>query len=190
MEAHSLKADVLRGPRISLRAVEPRDYAELRRVELSGQLAFRWRHHGTHEPPEVYASSLWADVLFNFLAFRTDNGEPFGIVSGYRPDMVGGHLCLAAARFERGVGLSTEMVAAVAIAIDYAFIGWPFRKVYLETPEYNLGQFLRDGRQSPFEVEARLREHVFLSGSYWDLVILSVSRNRWSEIADTYRRFI
>lgn len=177
------------GRRYCLRPIEPRDYPDLRRVELSGPLAFRWRHHGVHEPPESYAASLWSDVLFNFLAVERDSGLPFGIVTGYRPDLANGHLCVAAARFQPASGLSGAMVGAVALAIDYAFAGWPFRKLYLETPEYNLDQFLRDERASPFEVEARLREHVFLADRYWDLVILSLSRDQWSRTAGLYQRF-
>ena len=72
------------------------------------------------------------------------------------------------------------MVEAVALAIDYAFETWPWRKLYLEVPEYNLELF-RSGLDRYFvRDKGVLREHVYLDGRYWDVHVLAITREMWA----------
>lgn len=46
---------ILVGKVVRLRAVEPRDYEILRRIELSGAMIRTYRHRGATPSPEAYA---------------------------------------------------------------------------------------------------------------------------------------
>lgn len=178
----------LRGSRVALRPIEVADYPALRRAELSDELALRWRHHGRHDPPEAFGASLWLDSLFHFLAYDIRTSDIIGIVSSYSPYWEGGSCYLAAARIGDQSRMGSKMVGAVALAIDYIFNGWPIRKIYFETAEYNFVQF--DGAVGRFlEEEGRLREHVFLNGRYWDQIILALWRSTWTSQGYVARRF-
>lgn len=168
----------------------PEHTAGLRNLELSEELAFRWRHAGAHPSPEQHSASLWADVLCSFLVLDRDNGAaPLGLVTAYQPDHSNGHCRVAAARFGSSTTSGRHVMRGIALLLDYLFRGWPFRKVYFEVPEYNLGQ-LASGVGSLFVEEARLPDYLFLDGRYWSLSFLTVSRERWPEERERLSRFI
>ncbi len=168
----------LEGARVRLRPLEPIDYAGLRRQELTAQLAFRWRHHGAHEPPEFFPNSLWAHALVHFIVEDKIQNVSIGIVSAYGADFQTGTIYIAAAKFDSKLEVGSRIVGSIGLLIDYLFQGWPLRKIYFETPEYNLQQF--EGAVGWLLVEeARFREHVFLNGRYWDQVVLTLWRDNW-----------
>ena len=74
------------------------------------------------------------------------------------------------------------MVFGVALFIDYVFTCWDFHKLYLEVSEYNAGQF-QSGIGRLFDLEARLREHLWYGGRHWDELILALYRQTWEERA-------
>ena len=176
-EASSANARLSSGD-VSLRPIVATDALWLREAELSEFLAFRWRHHGVHLSPEQYAEAMWTGVLCQFIVVSGDS--PVGIVVAYDPDFVGGHCKVGAAKFQPI--LTTRLVTGVTLLINYLFKGWPFRKLYLEVPEYNLPE-IASAVDSLFAVEAVLREHVFLDGIYWPLHVLSTDRARWGEFS-------
>ncbi len=168
----------------------PEHAAGLRNLELSEELAFRWRHAGAHPSPEQYSASLWTDVLCSFLVLdKSHDAAPLGLVTAYQPDHSNGHCRVAAARFGPAGPSGRHVMRAVALLLDYLFRGWPFRKIYFEVPEYNLGQF-GSGVGSLFVEEARLPDYVFLDGRYWSLTFLTVSRERWPTEREHLSRFI
>jgi hypothetical protein len=178
----------LTGKRIRLRPLEPSDYAGLRRQELGEHLSFRWRHHGAHDQPEAFADALWAGALVHFIVEDLRGGVPLGIVSAYGADFATGTVYVAAAKFSGGVETGSRFVGAIGLVGDYLFNGWPFRKVYFETAEYNLAQF--DGAMGwLFVEEARFREHIFLGGRYWDQIVLALWRDTWTEQRTRLVRF-
>jgi len=63
--------------------------------------------------------------------------------------------------------------------ISYLFRVWPFRKVYLESIAFNTEQF-GNVPASLFVEEARLHDHVFYDGAYWDTVTMAVYREAWN----------
>jgi hypothetical protein len=178
----------LAGRRTSLIPLEAVHYGALRRVELGADLAYRWRHHGRHEAPEHFAESLWSSSVANFLVGSERHDGPVGITSLYNLDLATGSCYLAAARFTHGMELGPRIIGAVALTLDYAFDCWPLRKVHMEVPEYNFHQIARI-TQDLAVVEAKFEKHVFLKGQYWDLNIVTVWRDKWSELSSRYLRF-
>ena len=63
--------------------------------------------------------------------------------------------------------------------MDYLFVSFPFRKVYLESLDFNYAQWGLSGGSELAREEGRLTEYSFLDGRYWDLRILSVEREAW-----------
>lgn len=158
----------------------PEHTAGLRNLELSEELAFRWRHGGSHPAPDQYAASLWTDVLCNFLVFDTSSsdGSPIGLVSAYQPDHPNGHCRIAAARFAPSTVAGRHVLRGAMLLLDHVFRGWPFRKVYFEVPEYNLPQF-SSGIGTLLIEEARLADYLYLDGRYWSMCFLAMTREHW-----------
>jgi len=175
---------------VRLRALDAGDLDWLRRAETDAQLAFRWRLHGAHPSPMEYADQVWAGTLALFVveaqpsADRPDGGL-LGLVSAYQPDHRNGHCRVAAARLDPAGSADALFLGGVALFLDYLFQGWSFRKVYLETPEFNVGQFRSAIDRGVMRVEARLEEFVYLDGSYWDVLFLAVGREAWGRFGQT-----
>jgi hypothetical protein len=162
----------------------------LRTLELSSELAFRWRHSGQHLSPAEYADAAWHDVLCAFLVFdgAAERG-PRGIVTAYQADHVNGHCRVAAARFGPADTPAFAVVRGMTLLFEYLFKGWPFRKLYLEVPEYNLSQ-IASITEDLCPEEGRLASYCYLDGRYWDWIFLSVSRERWIEGRAPYLGFV
>jgi hypothetical protein len=178
-DAAETNIPVLSNGSVRLRALSLRDTEWLRDAETDEFLAFRWRLHGAHPNP-FDAEQIWVGALALFVVERASDASVMGILSAYQADQRNGHCRVAAARLEPGKSMDTGFMSAVAIFFDYLFGGWPFRKLYLETPEFNVPQFASVIDRGLMSVEARLREFVFLSGRYWDMLFLSVSRETWN----------
>jgi hypothetical protein len=121
-----------------------------------------------------------------------DNSTPdevLGIVVGYDADFRNGHAKVGAARFTDGTAHSLQFVRGAFLFFEYLFRGFPFRKLYLEVPEYNLAQFA-SGLDSLFELEGSLRAHTWFDDRYWDLHFLALSRDRWRTESTRRARFI
>lgn len=170
---------------VRLRALGPHDLDWLRAAETDEFLAFRWRLRGGHPSPSDYVEQIWGSALAVFVVEQAADGRPIGIVSAYQPDHRNGHCRAAAARLYPDGSMDTSFMAGISLFFEYLFTGWPFRKLYLETPEYNLGQFSSAVDRGILRVEARLEEFVFLADRYWDMLFLSVSRESWSAFRTT-----
>lgn len=180
-------------PKLEARGVRlvplaPEHLSGLRALELSTELAFRWRHAGAHTSPEQYAASSWNDLLCSFLVFNpADLSSPRGIVSAYQADHANGHCRVAAARFGPSERPALTVMRALVLLFDYLFAGWRFRKLYFEVPAYNLPQFRSAVGQVLVE-EGRLNDYVYLNGEYWDWVFLALTRERWAETKSHFSR--
>lgn len=176
--------------RVRLRALAPHDLDWLRAAETDEHLAFRWRLRGGHPAPGDYAEQLWSGVLALFVVEPVVLGPgrprpPLGIVSAYQADHRNGHCRVAAARLQPDDSMDSSFLGGVSLFFDHLFRGWPFRKLYLETPEYNLPQFASAVDRGILRVEARLEEFQYLSGRHWDMLFLSVSRDSWAAFTTT-----
>jgi len=72
----------------------------------------------------------------------------------------------------QGSGIAAE---PARIFLDYLFDVWPFHKLYLELPEFNLPQFASAAGRG-LHVEARMRNHHYHQGRRWDQIILAAYR--------------
>lgn len=66
-----------------------------------------------------------------------------------------------------------------ALFIEYVFSSFPLRKLYAEAVAFNLEQF-SSVTNLLFSLEGRLVEHEWHYGRYWDVSILSLTRERWT----------
>lgn len=170
---------------VRLRALAPHDLDWLRAAETDEHLAFRWRLRGAHPAPGDYADQLWNGVLALFVVEPVVPGMPLGIVSAYQADHRNGHCRVAAARLLPDESMDSSFLGGVSLFFDHLFHGWPFRKLYLETPEYNLPQFASAVDRGILRVEARLEEFQYLAGRHWDMLFLSVTRDSWEQFTTT-----
>jgi RimJ/RimL family protein N-acetyltransferase len=108
--------------------------------------------------------------------------QPIGLVTAYRPNFQDQHAYLGVARFGSGTR-SPAMMLGLGLFLRYVFQCWSFRKLYIETQEFNYEQFA-SGVDRYFEVEGRLREHSFYGGRHWDQLTLAIYRETWMGIAE------
>jgi len=169
----------LEGRWIRLRPVTPDDYAYLYALTTGPEASLRWRYHGLAVSPEAFEESLWNGVTVQFIAASIASGEPLGLVVAYNTSQRN-RFTYVAAVFDpgRAGGAALE---AVALLVDHAFAVLDLRKVYAEVSEFNLPQFA-SVTEGILTEEARLHEHLYLDGRYWDNVFLSVTAERWHEV--------
>lgn len=175
--AQGFRVSPLHGRFVFLRVVNPDDYRFLRSVELSGELGVRWRYRGSTVSPEQWAQGLWQGTLAQYLVVGVDDPNPLGLVAVYQANYQDGYAFVAG----EGFGISRPsplMMFGLALFIDYVFTCWNFHKLYLEVAEYNAGQF-SSGIGRLFDLEGRLRQHLWYDGRRWDQLILAIYRDKW-----------
>jgi hypothetical protein len=178
----------LSGRRVFLRPVLVSDYDAILLAELSEPLAHRWRHRGSTPRPEEFAQRLWNGVLAQFLVCRATDLQPIGLVLSYGADLRASHVHLAATKFDAN-DQSPLLLYGLTLFVNYLFVHWGFRKLYVEVPEFNAGQF-GSGSGRLMTEEGRLREHLFFDGRYWDQVVYAVYRSDWDERSKDWLRVI
>jgi len=173
----------LAGRRVALRPITERDYAFLMALATDERVGYRWLFRGETPSPEQFLTRLWQDVLVQFVVCRTADGTAIG------------HVILTRANFRDGTGVVSVVVdpqlAGVGFGLEasdlffnYVFRMFNFHKLYGETVEFNLQQFA-SGLKGLLHEEARLREHHFCDGRYWDYMIVAVYRDEWEAAAIT-----
>jgi hypothetical protein len=175
----AVRTPVLSNDIVRLRALRVADLDWLREVETDELLAFRWRLRGGHPSPHDFVDQLWHGLLVMFVVEKVADSSAIGILSAYQADQRNGHCRVAGARLALDGSMDTSFLSGLAMFFDYLFAGWPFRKLYLETPEFNLVQFASAVERGILAVEARLTDFVFLMDRYWDVVFLAVTREMW-----------
>lgn len=172
----------LEGPGFRLRSVTPEDVRLLFEIATSPDNLVRWRHRGTTPSWDAFAQGLWAGVQCQFIVEGRD-GKPLGLVSAYDTDHRSGHAWLAVLMSEAapaGLGI----LAAVRF-LDYLFHTFAFRWVYMEALEFNYASF-ETGKQTLFTEIARLPEHEFHGGRYWDRIYTRVSRDEFETVRTVF----
>ncbi len=185
MSSGELVVAPLRARHVYLRPVAPADYAFLQMLETAGDIAPRWRHRGVTPSPEEWVHALWAGVLVQFLVVGVRNNKPIGRVLVYNANFQDRHAYFAALRFEPA-NRSPLMVYGISLFLRYVFTNWPFEKLYMEVPEYNLAQFA-SGLDRFFSVEGRLTGHLRTGAQRWDQLILAIHREQAAANAERLR---
>jgi acyl carrier protein len=165
----------LRSRHVYLKPIDPSDYPLLQMLETVGDPAPRWRHRGVTPSPDQWAQVLWAGVLVQFMVVGIHTNKPIGRVVIYQPNFQDRYAYFAAMRFDTR-DRSPLMVFGISVFLRYVFSYWPFDKLYLEVPEYNLDQFA-SGLGRFFQIEGRLRRHFRMGGRTWDQLILALYRS-------------
>lgn len=171
----------LRSHRVRLRTIADGDSTFLYELMSSPQGGGRVRFAGATPSPEQIASTLWDNVLAQFVVETVSAQQSVGLVAITSPNFRDGWAYLSAVGTPaaQGSGLVAE---GVLLAFDHAFRSWPFRKIYMEVSEVSYPAF-RSGLGRFFVEEGRLREHAFWDGRYTDLHVLSVPRSTWVTLA-------
>lgn len=172
--------DVVAPPRLAgqffrLVPVMPQAAPFLYGLAVSPDVGFRWRYRGSVPAYQQFEQQdMWQGILAQFLVESIQTNQPAGHVMCYNPDLSLGHAYVGAGMAGQylGSGIAAE---PVRLFIDYLFDVWPFRKLYLELPEFNYLQFASAGGRG-LHVEARLRDHDYYRGRRWDRLILAVYR--------------
>lgn len=123
-----------------------------------------------------------------YLVYAPEGKEPIGFVYAYDHRPADGHcrLCVFVDREHRSAGYGAY---AALRFLALLFRSYPLRKVYSAVYGYNEDS-LRNCLGAGFSEEARMREYRYHDGAYWDLVLLSLTRERFDgELRSYERRF-
>lgn len=167
----------LHGRFVYLRVIGPEDYRFLRTAELGGDLGVRWRFRGSTASPEQWVQSLWQSTLAQYVVVGVDDPNPLGLVAAYQANFQDGFAFVAAESFGARRP-EPRMMFGLALFIEYVFTCWAFHKLYFEVAEYNAHQF-QSGIGRLFELEGRLREHLWYGERRWDQLMLAIYRQSW-----------
>lgn len=169
----------MRTRHVRLHTITDRDAVFIYELMTSPAAGGRVRFAGATPSPEKVASSLWDSVLAQFIVEGVDTHRPLGLVSITSPNFRDGYAYVSAVGTPEAQG--TGLIAqGVLLGFNYAFLTWPFRKIYMEVSETNYDAF-RSGLKHFFTEEGHLREHAFWDGHYADVFILAVYRATWAE---------
>lgn len=144
----------------------------------------RVRFGGGTPSPEKVATSLWESVLAQFVMETSSTAEPFGLAAITSPNFRDGFAYLSAMGQPDALG-SGLVAEGALLAFHYAFLTWPFRKIYMESTEQSYAH-IQSGLGHFFCEEGRLRQHTFVQGAYSDLMILAVYRETWAKLAPAF----
>lgn len=170
--------DELTGRWTRLRVVSPNDYGILYDLLVGDpSTAFRWRLRGATPSPEQFTQLLWDGVLAQYALCALDSDEPIGLVCCYAPEFRHSYARIAAVVRPQLQKQGWPLEGVVRF-VDLCFRLWPFRKLYLESLEFNLEQF-GDGLAPWVVEEGRLRGHEWHDGQFWDMVYLALYRSTW-----------
>jgi hypothetical protein len=164
----------LEGHRFSLVPLMPSHYHALYELSVNEIASFRWRYHGGIPPYQVFEQTLYHNVLVQFaIVSRQDPTQLAGLAVAYNASFQDGHTYVAAVS-DRRLGVGT--LEGIVLLLGYVFAQWPFRKVYIEAPEFNLGQFNSAIESGLLKEEGRLLGDRYYSDQYWDLVTFALYR--------------
>lgn len=168
----------MRTRHIQLHTITDRDALFLYDLLTSPAAGGRVRFAGATPSPDKVAASLWDSVLAQFVIEGVSAQRPLGIVSITSPNFRDGYAYVSAVGTPEAQG-SGLIAQGVLLGFNYAFLTWPFRKIYMEVSETSYEAF-RSGLKNFFTEEGCLREHAFWDGRYVDVFTLAVYRSTWA----------
>lgn len=179
-----LKQYELTGRRFALSPLIPQHHRALYELSVSEENSFRWRYRGAIPTFDTFEKSLYTGALCQFVITPIDDlSKICGLVVAYNVNLQDGYCYMAVMTDRR---LQSGALEGVALFLRYVLQHWPFRKVYLETPEFNVVQFASAIRLGLFKEEGRLRKHQYLLDDYWDILILAAYRDDLRAFADRF----
>lgn len=176
-----------RTPSATLRPIVPADIEALYLASLDPITTHRWRFRGTTPSFSDFTAAMYAsDVLSQYMVINAEDGAPVGLAVAYAPSHIARHAKVALQRVnvaqEHQGSTQGLMIEGFMAFVQFLFDHFDLRRVYLEVPEYNMSLF-DIGAGSIFDVEGRLRDHLYWGDRLWDMYILTLDRERWDEAA-------
>jgi RimJ/RimL family protein N-acetyltransferase len=169
--------------RVRLRPVRDADLQFLYGLMTAPESGARVRFAGATPSPAQVASTLWEDVLAQFI-IETVSGQVIGLFVISSPNFRDGFAYFSVLGLPGAIGRG-RVAEGGLLGVHYAFSTWPFRKLYMEASETSYGAF-ESGLGRFFAEEGRLRQHAYFDGRYQDLRILAVYRETWVRLAPRY----
>jgi len=160
--------DALQGRRFSLLPVVPEYHRSLYRLCVADRNNFRWRYQGVIPSFEVFERQLHSSVLSQFVVVA--NSAPHqlaGLVVAYNSNLQSSY-CFVGVIGARDAGAG--ILEGLALFLRFLIRQWPFRKIYFETPQYNVEQFQTAVTSGLLKEEGRLKGHVYFLDRYWDFI--------------------
>ena len=170
----------IRGRFAQLRPITATDLPQLYALSVYYGNQGVWRLHGLIPRENEFVEQLWREVLCQFAVADVATNQVRGLVVAYRPDFRNGHVWFGALiDSEQERSLTVE---AIPMFLRHVFKCFPMRKIYWEAAAYVVEQYAF-GAERIFEVEGRLKDHFYWDGKYHDWIYMSLSRERWDELA-------
>ncbi len=161
--------------RLNLVALTDRHLGFLHQLACDPEIGPRWKYRGTTPSPEQVWKDCHEGVLCTF-TITLAGDRPIGLVSAYGASRAG-YCYVATVLCPSFVGSGLGLLST-AMFLDYLFANFPLRKIYLEIGAYNLSQMVNLLNRF-FDFEGKLAEHEYFSGRYHDLLIFSMTRERF-----------
>lgn len=167
------------GPRVRLLPLTAQYEGDALALYTSGSHLTRYRLRGATPSPEAFRQALWDRVLAQFVVAA--GGKVVGLVSAFQADLRNRHAHIAVvAHPDAPPGAGLE---GTALLIEHLFAEFDLRKIYAEVMAPN-GEAFGSGAGRLFEIEGRLVGHEYFNGSYQDMLVMAISRERWAEHVD------
>src|SRR5688500_3160138 len=130
----------MRTRHIRLHTITDRDALFLYDLMTSPEAGDRARFAGATPSPERVAASVWESAWAQFIVEGMSTRRPLGLVSITSPNFRDGYAYVSAVGTPeaQGTGLIAE---GVLLGFHYAFLTWPFRKIYMEVSETSYEAF-------------------------------------------------
>jgi RimJ/RimL family protein N-acetyltransferase len=167
----------LAGTRVRLRPIEQSDLEFLYQVSMIPQNAFRWRTRGTILDRQDFLASLKTGVLVQFVVEKKVSALPVGLITAYNANQRDGFVYISGISEPSLIGTGL-VIEGLLLLVTYLFDVWPFRKIYIESIEFNATQF-RNVLGQYLTEEARLKEHTYHGDRYWDTLTFAIYRQDW-----------
>ena len=168
-------APVFNTRHLSLSPLSNDDIPEAYALAMDGTNWIRWILRGSTNSISDYAARLFSPNILSQMVARTrSDGTLVAHVLAYEGTKSHVKVAIVSSASDRRLGMPGE---AFGCFIDFLFMNFPIRKVYVEMlePEWERQHHL--GRL--FGVEGALREHEYYGGRWVDLIIASSFREQF-----------
>jgi len=163
--------------RVALVPCENPHVPSLFRIVTQPANLIRWRTHGAMISSEEFVRSISASDSETFAVVETASSRPVGLASVYGTNLRHGYAYIGIVIDDELVGGSYGAEAGTLL-INYLFENFPFRKLYMEVPEFTAPS-VESRMPESFVKEAHYRRHFTAMGALWDLFIYAVYREPW-----------
>jgi RimJ/RimL family protein N-acetyltransferase len=171
---------VLRGKRVTLRAIEREDLVRFHAIEQNVDLAILadgyWEPVPLAKYERTFEKRLEQDEWNRFVI--EVEGKMIGTIGLHRMNRREGTTQFGVGIYDPeylGQGYGRE---AIGLLLDYAFRIQNWRRVWLDTDATN-ERAIRAYRACGFVEEGRLRHHAYANGEYVDLIVMGMLRSEW-----------